>query len=112
MRILFPAAVAAVIAFTTLVAPASAKKAADEWPASLDCYGKAVAVTSGSNMFAPLVEVRSGKRYKPVAWDVVVVEDGRRVQQSKKRAEATPTVTCAYDDGTAVGSVKIRVRSV
>jgi hypothetical protein len=107
MRILFPAALAAVIAFTTLVAPASAKKVADEWPASLDCYGKAVAVSSGSNMFAPLVEVRSGKRYKPVAWHVLT-DDGRVIDESRRSALPKDAIACGYADDKAHGTVIVK----
>ena len=107
MRILFPAALAAVIAFTTLVAPASAKKVADEWPATLDCYGKPIAVTSGSNMFSPLVEVRTGKRYKPVAWHVVT-SDGRVIDESRGGTLPKRAIACGYADAQASGTVIVK----
>ena len=109
MRNLLAAGVAATLALTLLASPASAKRTAPEftYTATIDCGSGPVAIGSTDDMFAPLVDLASGKRYRPVAWDVVVgdraIQEAKNGHEPKRRA-----VDCSYSDGVATGTVTVR----
>jgi hypothetical protein len=108
LRTLLAAAMATALAVALLAGPASAKtpKAPYTYFATIDCGSGPVEVGSWDDLWAPLVDVKTGKKYRPVAWDVAVGElvireykDG----EPKKRA-----VDCSYSDGVATGTVTVR----
>lgn len=91
-----------------LVSPASAKapKAPFTYYATIDCGSGPVQVGSWDDLWAPLVDVKTGRKYKPVAWHVTVgdlVIHEYKNGEPKKRA-----VDCSYDDGVAKGTVTVK----
>ena len=109
MRKLLAAGMAATVALALLASPASAKRPAPDftYTATIDCGSGPVEVGSTDDMFAPLVDLASGKRYRPVAWDVVVgdrvIQETKNGHEPKRRA-----VECSYSDGVATGTVTVR----
>jgi hypothetical protein len=99
--------VIAVAALAPAAAPAAAKKAPeDSYPAVIDCGSGPVNVVSGADLWSPLVDVDSGKKYKPVAWDVSV--GSFSVSETKKGEPKKHAVECSYDDGEAKGTVTVK----
>ena len=100
---------AALVALSLLAAPASAKKprAADEFArtAVIDCGDGPVEVGTGDDLWAPLVNLETGEKSKPIAFKVsgdgfsVDVADGKPNKHS---------VVCGYDDGEAKGTVTLK----
>ena len=91
-----------------LAAPASAKQPPHhEFPrvATIDCGDGPVKVGSTNALWAPLVDLRTGEKHKPVAWKVS--GEGFAVDVSKKNAKQD-AVVCSYDDGEATGTVTVR----
>jgi hypothetical protein len=76
------------------------------YTATIDCGAGPVVVDSSDDMFAPLVDRASGRRYLPVKWHVKV--GGKTVNATKPGWHGGPTVRCSYDDGQAVGTVTVR----
>ena len=111
MRPLVAAATAAALSLALVVAPASAKKPKDPGPytyiATIDCGSGAVEVGSWDDVWAPLVDLESGKQYMPVAWDIRV---GTFVFQEYKHGEPKKrAVDCSYsDDSGAEGTVTVK----
>ena len=109
MRKMLAAGMAATVALALLASPASAKRPAKDftYTATIDCGSGPVEVASTDDMFAPLVDLVSGKRYRPVAWDVVVgdqvIQETKNGREPKRRA-----VECSYSDGVAAGTVTVR----
>ena len=98
---------AAVVALTLIAAPASAKSAPKGHFSSLaqiDCGDGPVAVGSSDALWAPLVDLRTGEKVKPVAWSVS--GDGFAVDLSLRREQ--DVMVCAYDDGEATGTVTVK----
>jgi len=102
MRLAHLAPLAAALSLA-LAGPAAASST--DFDATIDCGSGPVGVSSTPSLFAPLVDVTSGDRYKPVAWDVVV--DGVRRQASKRTGSDKSLLRCAYDDGVAKGTVTV-----
>ena len=75
LRSLLTAATAA-LALAVMAGPAAAKtpNAPYTYYATIDCGAGPVEVGSWDNLWAPLVDVESGKKYKPVEWHVSVGE--------------------------------------
>jgi hypothetical protein len=100
---------AAVVALAMLAAPASAKKApsADSFSfvATIDCGDGPREVGSTDDLYAPLVDLSTGKKYKPIAWAVSgdwgSLEDS--IAEPKKHS-----AVCSYDDGMAAGTVTVK----
>jgi hypothetical protein len=63
-------------------------------------------VGSTDDLFAPLVDVASGRKYKPVAWDVWV--DGQEIVADNGHKPGPHATDCSYDDGVATGTVTVR----
>jgi len=103
--------IAGLIAVLALVvaAPASAKPKpkpkSTVYTAELDCGSGTVTVVSGADMFAPLVERRTGRRYYPVYWSVKV--HGHVIKQTKRGGWHGHSIKCSYDDGSAAGTVRV-----
>ena len=100
---------AALVALSLLAAPASAKKPprAEQFSyvAQIDCGDGVREVGSSDDLWAPLVDLETGTKYRPIAWKVsgegfsVDETDGKPTKHS---------VTCAYDDGVATGTVTLK----
>ena len=98
---------AAVVALT-LAAPASAKTAPHHdfaRTAVIDCGDGRVKAGSTNSLWAPLVDLRTGAKYKPVAW--TVSGEGFSVDVAKTSI-GEQAVVCEYDDGEATGTVTVR----
>ena len=109
MRKLLAAGMAAATLLTLGASSASAKPAkatAYSYTATIDCGSGPVVVGSTDDLFAPLVDLRSGKKYKPIAWSVVV--DGRTIEASLGTKTPKHAVDCSYDDGVATGTVTVK----
>jgi hypothetical protein len=100
------AGLVAIASLVVIVDPASAKQ--HTYTATIDCGSGSVVVTSGVDLFAPLVDQETGRRYYPVAWDV---KAHGKVVRRKKHGHHRATVECSYDDGTAVGTVTVERRT-
>jgi hypothetical protein len=89
--------------------PASAKPKPKPKPqvytAKLDCGSGTVTVVSGADLFAPLVQRKTGRRFYPVYWNVKA--HGHVIKQTKRGGWHGHSVKCTYDDGIAVGTVRV-----
>jgi hypothetical protein len=103
---LLTAALAASLALALCAGPAAARPAKSyAYYATIDCGSGPIEVGSGEDLFAPLVNLSSGRRYKPVAWDVSVGDS--RIQEVKPGAKLKHAVDCSYTDGVATGTVTV-----
>ena len=91
-----------------LAAPASAKQPPHHdfaRVATIDCGDGARQVGSTDDLYAPLVDLQTGKKYKPIAWNVSgdfgTFEDS--IAEPKKHS-----AVCSYDDGEAAGTVTVK----
>ena len=100
---------AALVALSLLAAPASAKKAPpsgdDTFPAVIDCGAGPIDVVSTADLWAPLVDVDTGEKLRPIAWKVS--GEGFAVDEVNGKPNRHAT-TCAYDDGEAKGTVTLK----
>jgi hypothetical protein len=100
---------AALAALALVAAPASAKKPprAEQFSyvAQIDCGDGAREVGSSDDLWAPLVDLQTGKKYTPIAWKVS--GEGFSVDETNGKPNKH-SVTCAYDDGTATGTVTLK----
>ena len=99
---------AAVVALTLFAAPASATtppKRQFARTAVLDCGSGPFEVGGNDALWSTLTALRSGQRYKPVAWDVS--GDGFAFSASKNQTK--DAVVCDYDDGEAKGTVTVKL---
>jgi hypothetical protein len=107
---MFP--LAAVAALALLAGPAPRVLAKSKPPkqhtytAKLDCGEGSVTVDSTDDMFAPLVDRATGRKYLPVKWHVKV--GTKTIRATKPGWHGGPTVRCSYDDGQAVGTVTVQ----
>ena len=91
----------------TLAAPASAKQPPRhdfQRVATIDCGDGPRQVGSTNALWAPLVDLRTGEKHKPVAFSVS--GEGFAVDVSKKK-DKQDAVVCSYDDGEATGTVTV-----
>ena len=106
LRTLLTVAATAALALAVMAGPAAAKtpKAPYTYYATIDCGAGPVEVGSWDDMWAPLIDLESGRKYKPVAWHVAVDEFFiHEVKRERKRA-----VECSYSDGVATGTVTVK----
>ncbi len=106
LRTLLTAATAA-LALAVMASPAAAAKAPKApytYYATIDCGAGPVEVGSWDDMWAPLVDLESGRKYKPIAWHVSV---GEFVIDEVKR-DRKHAVECSYSDGVATGTVTVK----
>jgi hypothetical protein len=89
----------------TAASAKAAKNTAYTYLATIDCGSGPRSVGSGDDLFAPLVDLATGRKYHPVAWDVVA--GGNRIQVSRP-GRPKHAVDCSYDDGEAVGTVTVK----
>ena len=83
---------AALLALSLAAAPASAKKKPDSgsfsYVAQIDCGDGPREVGSSDDLWAPLVDLETGTKYRPIAWNVS--GEGFAVERD---ATASPTST-------------------
>ena len=100
---------AALVALSLLAVPASAKKPprAEQFPyvAQIDCGDGAREVGSSDDLWAPLVDLETGAKYRPIAWKVS--GEGFSVDETNGKPNKH-SVACAYDDGIAKGTVTLK----
>ncbi|MEA2310342.1 MAG: hypothetical protein QOE28_310 [Solirubrobacteraceae bacterium] len=107
-RKLATTAAVAMAALSLSAGPALAKspKASFSYFATIDCGAGPVQVGSGDDLWAPLVDLGTGKAYQPVAWHVSV--DGMSIDATTKGATKKHAVDCSYSDGVATGIVTVK----
>ena len=98
---------ATALALAAMAVPAAAKtpKAPYTYYATIDCGSGPVEVGSWDDLWAPLVDLESGRKYKPVAWHVAV---GDFVIDEVKKRERKHADDCSYSDGVATGTVTVK----
>jgi hypothetical protein len=109
MRKLLVAGMAAIACLAVLAGPAAAKKATPPpftYTATIDCGHGPMVVGSYDDLWAPLEDLATGRRYEPVQWDVAVGEHA--IHEVKPGKAPKRTVVCSYDDGVAKGTVTIK----
>ena len=99
----------ALVALSLLAAPAMAKKPprAEQFSyvAQIDCGDGVRDVGSSDDLWAPLTDLETGRKYTPIAWKVS--GEGFAVDETNGKANKH-SVVCAYDDGTAKGTVTLK----
>jgi hypothetical protein len=100
------AVAAAALSLTAGPALAKSPKASYSYVATIDCGAGQVQVGSGDDLWAPLVDLETGKAYQPVAWHVSV--DGMAIDATTKGANKKHAVDCSYSDGVATGTVTVK----
>lgn len=106
------AALAAFVLSLALAAPASAKQqplpdpADFSFIATIDCGHGPVQVGSTDDIYAPLVDLATGRSYEPVAWDVSVGDfhfvDGKDGVTKRNSDD------CSYVDEWVSGTVTVK----
>ena len=100
---------AALATLALLAVPASAKKPvpAGEFDrtAVIDCGDGPLDVGTGDDLWAPLVDLGTGKKYRPIAFKVS--GDGFSVDVANGKPNKHSPV-CSYDDGEAMGTVTLK----
>ena len=96
------------VALSLGAGPAAAKapKGSFDYYATIDCGSGPIEVGSGTDLYSTLVDLDTGKKYKPVAWHVS--GDGFAVDDAKKGATKKHAVDCSYTDGVASGTVTVK----
>jgi hypothetical protein len=93
-----------------LAGPAAAKAKPDpadfSFLATIDCGTGPVQVGSTDDIYAPLVNLSTGKKYTPVAWDVSA-GDFHFVDATKGAAKKH-AVDCDYADDFVTGTVTLK----
>ncbi len=108
MRRIFTLATTVVVASALAAGPAAAKAPKGEfaYTATIDCGSGPTEVGSGVDLWSTLVDLDSGKKYKPVAWHVS--GEGFVVDELKKGEPKKHAVDCSYSDGVATGTVTVK----
>jgi hypothetical protein len=107
IRSLVTVAAVAIMAFALLAGPAAAKgKGPFTYFATIDCGSGPVQVGSGDDVWSTLVDLDSGRKYTPVAWDVTF--PGGSFEEARKGASRKQAVACSYSDGVATGTVTVK----
>jgi hypothetical protein len=104
-------AVAALAASVLAATPALAADGAGEptWLATLNCGSGSVNVSSGDDIWSPLVALESGRKYRPVAWNLKAGD--KVIRERKPGSRKRRTVKCSYADQAAKGTVTVLKRS-
>ena len=110
MRRLPTIALATAALTLALAGPAAAKpqpNPADfSFLATLDCGSGPIEVGSTDDIYAPLVNLESGREYQPVGWDVSFGDF--RFVDSTKHAAKKQAVDCSYSDPWVAGTVTLK----
>jgi hypothetical protein len=96
----------ALLGATAGTASAKSPKGGFTYTATINCGGGAIVVGSTDDLFAPLVDMRTGRKYQPIAWDVWV--DGQEIVADDGHRPNRHAVGCSYDDGVAKGTVTVK----
>ena len=101
--------VTALVALSLLAAPASAKTKpraeSFSYVAQIDCGDGPREVGSSDDFWAPLVDLETGEKLRPIAWKV----SGENFSVDETNGKPTKhSATCAYDDGVATGTVTVK----
>ena len=108
MRLPIAVIVAAALSLA-LAGPAAAHGRPDpadfSFLATIDCGKRPIEVGSTDDLYAPLVDLRNGREYQPVAWKVMVGDF--LFEDVMPGASLERTILCSYDDGVAEGTVRI-----
>ena len=103
-------AVLAVAVSLALAGPASARVKPDpasfSFLATIDCGSGPVQVGSTDDIYAPLVNLATGKNYTPVAWDVS--QGDFHFVDATKGATKKHAVDCDYADDWVTGTVTLK----
>jgi hypothetical protein len=105
-RRLATVALTAVTGLALAAGPAAAKAKDFTFFADIDCGDGVVQVGSGDDLWSALVDLDSGKKYKPVAWHVTF--PGGSLDENKKGEPKKHAVECSYTDGVATGTVIVK----
>jgi hypothetical protein len=104
------AALAALALSLALAAPASAKQLPDPadftFTATIDCGSGPVQVGSTDDIYAPLVDLATGREYDPVAWDVSFGDF--HFVDSKDGVTKRNVDVCSYVDELVAGTVTVK----
>ena len=108
LRNIATAAAVTALAIALSAGPAAAKAPPTTFTyfATIDCGAGAVQVGSGDDLYSPLVDLDTGKVYRPVAWHVTVGDV--TIDDAVKGATKKHTVVCSYTDGVATGTVTVK----
>ena len=87
-------------------AAAKAPKGDFAYYAVIDCGSGPIEVGSGEDLWSTLVDTKTGKKYKPVAWHVS--GEGFSVDENKRGEPKKHAVDCSYSDGVATGTVTVK----
>ena len=77
----------------------------DSYVAQIDCGDGPREVGSSDDLWAPLVDLQTGTKYRPIAWKVS--GEGFTVDETNGKP-TKHSETCAYDDGVATGTVTLK----
>src|SRR4051794_40352767 len=104
-------ALAALAASALAATPALAAKDASDysWVATIDCGSGPVKVGSGDDIWSPLVALKFGRKYLPVAWNLKAGD--KVIRERKPGSRKRRTVKCSYVDKAAKGTVTVLKRS-
>jgi hypothetical protein len=109
LRTTLTAAVAALALATAGASPAWAKRPVPPFTstATIDCGTGPIAVGAASDdVFAPLIDPVTGRRYEPVAFDIAFGDQEIQVSQGKVKKHSP---VCAYRDSFgAAGTVTLK----
>jgi hypothetical protein len=105
------AALAALVLTLAVAAPASAKQplpdpASFSFIATIDCGHGPVQVGSTDDIYAPLVNLATGRSYEPVAWDVSFGDF--HFVDSKEGVTKRNSIVCSYVDEWVSGTVTLK----
>ncbi len=105
------AALAALVLTLAVAGPASAKQPLPDpadfsFIATIDCGSGPVQVGSTDDIYAPLVDLATGRNYEPVAWDVSFGDF--HFVDSKDGVTERNSVDCSYVDEWVSGTVTVK----
>ena len=92
----------------TVAAPAPAAsppKGTFDVYAQIDCGSGPIEVGSGADLWSTLVDIETGRKYEPIAWNVS--GEGFSVVETRSEPKERSAV-CSYDDGVATGTVTVK----
>jgi hypothetical protein len=99
----------AVTALAAMPAGAAEDPADYSWIATIRCGHGPIKVGSGDDMWAPLVALKSGRKYRPVAWNLKAGD--KVIRERKSGTGKRRTMKCRYRDDVAHGTVTVLKRT-
>jgi hypothetical protein len=98
----------ATLAVTALLAAPVAAKPKYPWNAKINCGAGTIKVGSGNDIWSPLVAIKTGHKYRPVAWDLKAGD--KVIRERKPGTGKRKTMKCTYVDQSAQGTVTVLKR--